>query len=120
MEITRVDPRTGGWEEYGQRYRVYFWEQGFPPPSGARGENVGYASDEYEVSGVNDVFEVIAWANRNSGARQGVVYPGSDRTYTLYAVVDRGDNLGLVHLAGVDPTSTHPRFDLSKGSSVPQ
>ena len=106
MQVRSVDPRTGGWEVWTQKYRVYFWERGFPPEgSEVRAQNVGYASDEYEISGALDVFEVIAWASRHSGAGRGRVYPGSDRTYTLFAVVERGDDVGLVHLAGVDPTS---------------
>jgi hypothetical protein len=56
------------------------------------------------VSEVEDVFEVIAWATANSGARTGVIYPGADRTFALYLVVSDGGRLGTVRLAGVDPT----------------
>lgn len=37
----------------------------------------------------------LAWADENAGA---------DRTYTLYAAVDRGGERGLVRLLGIDPT----------------
>lgn len=53
-----------------------------------------YTSDEYEISDA-DVHEVIAWAEAEAGAR----------TYTLYAAVhDHRGELGLVHLAGLNPT----------------
>ena len=38
--------------------------------------------------------EVIDWANAKAAGRM----------YTLYAVHDRGDERGLIHLFGVDPT----------------
>ena len=92
------------WEVDGPRYRVYFWERGFPP-EGVPAHAVGYAADTYEVTGAADVYEVIAWATANSGARRGRVYLDVDRTFTLYAVVDSADeSIGLLRLAGVDPT----------------
>lgn len=78
MQTMGVDPRDETWELVEPRYRVYFW--------------AGTASDEWEVSGA-DVQEVLAWAEANRG----------DRTYTLYACVPH-DGLGLVRLAGEDPT----------------
>jgi hypothetical protein len=78
MQTVGVDPRDETWELADPRYRVYFW--------------AGTASDEWKVSGA-DVHEVLAWAEANRG----------DRTYTLYACVPQ-DGLGLVRLAGEDPT----------------
>ncbi|TJY64044.1 hypothetical protein E4J89_19055 [Arthrobacter sp. CAU 1506] len=79
MDTTTVDPRDQTWEVDRPRYRVYFW--------------AGTNSDEWEVSGA-DIPEVIDWAESN---REG-------RSYTLYACVPV-DGLGLVRLAGVDPTA---------------
>lgn len=68
-------------------FRVYFWR--------------GTVSDEYEVSGA-EVHEVIEWANAKAGG---------EWTYVLYLLVDRGDTvrgldrLGLIQLAGRDPSS---------------
>lgn len=80
MQIKPIDPRDQTWEQDQARYRVYFW--------------AGTASDEWEVSGA-DVHEVLNWAESRRG----------DRTYTLYACVPV-DGLGLVRLAGVDPTAS--------------
>jgi hypothetical protein len=79
MQTMGVDPRDQTGELEDPRYRVYFW--------------AGTASDEWEISGA-DVQEVLARAEANRG----------DRTYTLYACVPEKDGLGLVRLAGEDPT----------------
>jgi hypothetical protein len=78
MEIIRVDPRDETWDVWAPRYRVYFW--------------AGTASDEYEIADA-DVGQVIEWAEGERG----------NRTYTLYVCVEK-DGLGLVRLAGADPT----------------
>lgn len=103
VNVRAADERTSTWEVDQPTYRVFFWERGFGPPDVPR-ENVGYGCQTYDVSEVTDVFEVIAWATANSGARKGVIYPGADRTFALYVVVTNGGRLGTVHLAGVDPT----------------
>jgi hypothetical protein len=51
VEIARIDPRDETWEVDLPRYRVYFWD------AEAR-------SDEYELSGAEDVAEVIRWPSR--------------------------------------------------------
>ena len=54
------------------------------------------SSSEFEISGATDVMEVIEWAKENAGPA---------RTYTIYAVVLRGDDsLGLVRVMGTDPS----------------
>jgi hypothetical protein len=103
MQIELVDERTARWEVHRPTYRVFFWERGFGPPEVPR-ESVMYGCEVYDVSEAEDVFEVLAWASANSGARKGVIYPESDRTFALYAVVAVGERLGTVRLAGVDPT----------------
>jgi hypothetical protein len=55
-----------------------------------------YHSTEFELSGVEDVREVLTWAEARAA-------PGS--TYTVYAVVERDGEPGLVRLAGIDPTT---------------
>src|SRR5438093_7828142 len=102
MQIQPVDERTAVWEVDRPTYRVFFWERGFGPPDVPR-QNVGYGCETYDVSDAEDVFEVLAWASANSGARRGVIYPGSDRTFAIYAVVSVGERLGTVRLAGIDP-----------------
>lgn len=62
------------------RYRVYFWD-------------AVANSDEFELSGAEDVAEVIRWAESNSG----------QRTFTVYVCVHAA-GLGLVRLAGTYPT----------------
>jgi hypothetical protein len=85
VEVRRVDPRDVEWEFDHPYYRVHFWSQHGP---GA------WRCDEHELSGC-DVAEAISWADANAGA---------GRSYTLYASILTDGNVGLVRLAGVDPT----------------
>jgi hypothetical protein len=94
-------PRAG--KSSSRRIASSFWERGFAPPDVPR-DHVGYGCETYDVSDATDVFEVLAWATANSGARKGAIYPGADRTFALYAVVNVSGELGTVHLAGIDPT----------------
>jgi hypothetical protein len=83
MDVRPVDPRDIEIEVDAPVYRVYFWKA-----------EAG-VSTEYELSAATDVHEAIAWADENAGP---------DRTYVLYARVDRT----LVRLSGTDPTTTEP------------
>jgi hypothetical protein len=90
VDVRPVDPRDTAWEVDEPAYRVYFWRQ-VPQPIGL---SPGFESEEFEVTG-SDVHGVIAWAEATAG---------SDRTYTLYALVRRLEQeVGLVRLAGADP-----------------
>ena len=80
-----IDPRDGRWEEWTDHFRVDFWQ--FV-------DGKGWVSTEYEVTG-GDVVAVMRWADDTA-------VPG--QTYALYAIVERGDERGLVHLLGEDPT----------------
>jgi hypothetical protein len=80
-----IDPRDTGWEVWNPAYRVYFWQ---------RVSATGWGSRELEVSG-DDIVAVLDWATRNAN---------DGETYTLFAVVDYGDERGLIRLAGHDPT----------------
>jgi hypothetical protein len=95
MKVRQVDPRDVAWEIDFPSYRVYFWKPD-PPPVGVRDHPVGFSSNEFELSGVSDVGEVLAWIEASAS-------PGS--IYTLWVVVVQGDERGLVRLAGEDPTA---------------
>lgn len=94
MQVTPVDPRDMRWEQTPRAYRVDFWRRLAPPPDVAA-DAMGWASDEYELTGA-DVAEVLSWASARCGP---------DRIFTLYAVLedDRGGP-GLVPLLGEEPT----------------
>ena len=86
MDARLVDPRDIEWEVLSPAYRVYFW----------RRRPGGYESEEFQLDGATDVAEVLGWAEQRAEAR----------TFTVYAVVDALGELGLVQLAGVDPTAS--------------
>ena len=79
-----MDPRDVEREVDDPTYRVVFWEQ-------ISGE--GFGADEYDVTGVADVEEVLAWARTRASAGQ---------TFTIHALVDRT----ALRLLGDDPTRT--------------
>jgi len=85
LDAHPVDPRDNRWEVWEPGYRIYFWRQ---IGGGAWG------SREFQVS-ATDVAEAIEWADLNAN---------DGETYTLFAVVDRDNDAGLVRLAGHDPT----------------
>ena len=96
MIIEHVDPRDVSWEDDRPTYRVYFWHQ---PPAAPEvpQERMGYHCDEYRLLDAADVHEVITWATGRAR---------SDQTYTLYVEHrDSADRLGLVILAGSEPTA---------------
>ena len=94
MIVERVDPRDIEWEVDQPAYRVYFWHQP-SVPHGVAHELVMFHSDEYRLSDVVDVGEVLAWARGKARA---------DQTFTLYIEHRNGDRLGLIQLMGTDPT----------------
>jgi hypothetical protein len=95
LRVRSVDPRDIAWEVDTPAYRVYFWSLPLGPPPSGEGRRA-WSSDEYEVEDA-DVSAVLEWANFEAS-------PG--RTFTLYAVVHRNGTIGLVRLAGVDPTKS--------------
>lgn len=110
MDARLVDPRVDArWEtEPTHAYRVVFWRQQIAPP-GIPQEHMMWVGAEHDVAGAEDVHEVIAWADAEAQQRQS--------TYTLYAMVDRDDDRGLVWLAGVDPTSSASNFERPQPTS---
>jgi hypothetical protein len=103
MHVRPIDPRDTVWEIDSHSYRFYFWEPQPPPQPNLPVHPVSYHSSEFEVTDV-DVAEVIAWAEATAS-------PGS--TYTLYAVIDQGNERGLIRLAGVDPLAPKRTDDAS-------
>jgi hypothetical protein len=84
LDARPVDPRDRRWEVWNPRYRVHFW----------RRVGDGYASREFDIAS-GEVDAALAWI----GAER-----AGDETFTLFALVDRGDDRGQVRLAGSDPT----------------
>ena len=85
LDAHPVDPRDHRWEVWDPAFRVYFWRL---IGGGA------WESREVQVS-ASDVTEAVEWADLNAS---------DGETYKLFAVVDRGNDAGLVRLAGRDPT----------------
>ena len=96
MIVQGIDPRDTEWEVEEPVYRVYFWHQPLAP-AGVPQEHMMFHSDEYQLSGAVDVGEVLDWAR--STARR-------DQTFTLYVEHRHGEGPGLIHLMGVDPTTS--------------
>lgn len=84
LDARPVDPRDQGREIWNPAYRVYFWHR-----FGSAG-----ASREFEVSG-GDIGSVLAWAADHAE---------NNETYTVFTVVHFDEEVGLVRLAGDDPT----------------
>jgi hypothetical protein len=94
VDIEGVDPRDIEWEVDRPVYRVYFWHQP-PAPPGVAQSKMGYHSDEYRLSGGEDVHEVLVWATASARPEQ---------TFTLYVEHVQDGSPGLIQLAGKDPT----------------
>lgn len=98
MEVRAVSPQDVSWGSDLPAYRVYFWKKPTLTsalPEGATEDRLIHSVFEYELTGCNNVREALAWADENAGA---------ERSYTLYATVDRSGECGLVRLFGIDPT----------------
>ena len=85
MKVLRVDPRDAQWEDVHPVFRVYFWDG-----------TDAWSSDEYEVADA-DVAEVLAWARSQ--------LPVKGTEFTVYLQRREADRVGLVLLAGRDPTA---------------
>jgi hypothetical protein len=98
MQIQPVDERLQMWELREPTFWVLFWTPVcFAQPGAVPGSKtpVAWASEAFEVEGA-EAPEVLAWAMREATP---------DRVFTLWVRVDDPKNgLGLVRLAGVDPT----------------
>jgi hypothetical protein len=94
MEVKPIDPRVTSWEIDTPAYHVSFWRRG-SGPSGVSVDTVAYIVEDCEVRGARDVQEVISWASEVAG---------DDRKFAVYAVVEHGQDRGLIHLLGVNPS----------------
>jgi hypothetical protein len=83
LDARHVDPRDSRWELWNPAYLVSLWSR----------SGDGWASREFEI-GAADVNEVLDWIREQDDVE----------TFTLYAIVNRGDDRGVVRLAGTDPT----------------
>lgn len=86
LRVESVDPRDQDWELWEPTYRVYFF----------RPFDDGWASRELEVSG-GDVVSTLAWASEHASEGE---------TCQVFCVVQDARGIGLVRLAGEDPTRT--------------
>lgn len=93
MNIHAIDPRDIAWEESEPIFRVHFWSA-FQPTDDLLDRGRSWHSEEFEITSA-DVDDVLAWAKETSGRR---------RTFVLYVVAKCGREMGLVRLAGTDPT----------------
>jgi hypothetical protein len=89
-----ADPRDVSWEVEQPSYRVYIWHQP-PAPSEVSKEQVGYRCDEYRLRDASDIGDVLDWAHRTARPEQ---------TFSLYVEHRDSDGLGLIQLAGTNPT----------------
>src|SRR5689334_21352421 len=83
-----VDPRDERWASHSPAYRVYFWQPVGP------GEQSAWRSDEWELTEA-DVDEVLAWADAHADGR----------AMSAWVVHRDADGVGLIRLAGIDPTA---------------
>jgi len=84
VKAIRVDPRDQSWQDDDPMFRVYFW----------RNRDGSYESEEFEVREA-DVLDVLTWAERER----------RERKFAVYLRHDDASGVGLVLLAGTDPTT---------------
>jgi hypothetical protein len=85
VDARPIDSRDTDWEVCDPAYRVTFWR---------RRVGGGWGARDFEVSG-GDVGLVVDWATHHADVEE---------TFTMFVVVGRAGERGLVRLAGVDPT----------------
>jgi hypothetical protein len=98
VETRLVDPRDVTREFRAGTYRVIIWRQREARPPG-HDVVVGWMASAYDLTGAQDVHEVIAWAEQEVGR-------DPDSRYTLWVKVEDaafGEPF-LMNLAGQDPT----------------
>jgi hypothetical protein len=82
------------------------WEQ--PDVEGLHPESIGWGEAAFDLSGVDDVREVVRWAEdqlaSGAGAYSRAGRAVRDRVCVLYANVEVLGEKTLVQVAGIDPT----------------
>ncbi len=96
MIVEGVDPRNIEWEVDRPAYRVYFWHQP-PAPAGVAPTELMWHCEEYRLSDVTDVEEILGWARARATP---------DQTVVVYAECGDLGRSGLVRLWGVDPSDS--------------
>jgi hypothetical protein len=104
MEELEIDIHEGRWAEPthpdgpASTYQVEFWTKlNDPGPPLAPLWSV----EATRLTGVQNVREVLAWADKRAEGRE----------VTVYVEVNRGPDAGRVRLVGVDPTWGNATFD---------
>jgi hypothetical protein len=106
VDVDRAGSTDLDFEIEAPSYRVCFWRQ----PTPGQGANAWW----YELSGVVNARQAVAWAEENARA---------DQTYTIYAVFDLpwpgetpmeiATRRVMVRLFGIDPTKNPGDRELS-------
>lgn len=91
IEERPVDVTESRWVVGEPSYQVQFWRQLSDPEPPLMPL---WESEVHRLVGVNDVADALGWAEAHAGGRRIVIY----------AEIDRGPNVGLVRVRGVDPT----------------
>src|SRR5664279_4150668 len=94
MIAEAVDPRFVSWEVEQPSYRVYIWHRPPGPPEVPKAQ-VGHRCDEYRLRDATDIREVLDWAHRTARPEQ---------TFSIYVEHRDSDGLGLIQLAGTNPS----------------
>ena len=81
VDARPVDPRDIGTEWDATTYRVHFWSAD------------GSRCTEFELAGVEDLTEVLAWAEANANGR----------TAEIFVRHDHGTERGLIRISGARP-----------------
>ena len=95
VEVEQVDPGDVGWGHDRPAYRVHFWDR----RASAGGGGTEWRSDEWRVADAREVDEVLAWAATHAAGRR----------VELLVEVTASAGLGVVRLAGIDPTGVQVR-----------
>ena len=90
-------------------FRVVLWEQ--PEVEGVHPESIGWGEVAFDLTGVDDVREVVRWAEDELASSAGCYSKAGravrDREYVVYATVEAQGERTLVQVAGRDPTRAH-------------
>ena|SRR5680860_1309061 len=90
-----ADPFDVEWESRRPVYRVYVWSQPDVIPTRSNRADIAWHCTSWRFTDVADVHEVLQWATRNSALHNQI---------TIYVETIDNERLGLVRIAGTDPT----------------
>ena len=95
MHATQIDPRGIDRTDQVPSYVVIFWEQGTDPA----GAPAGYAADEWLLSDVDDLADVVQWIEERRAGREVELLVGLPSS-----TAGAGTESSYVRLMGADPT----------------